>query len=99
MKATIAHRDSSLESDGRPIPWTRASSDDFCPRLPGRIPSLDGLRAISIGLVLLAHVAGTVHLPAPLRHIDHLGNLGVKVFFVISGFLISTLLFKEFHAT
>jgi peptidoglycan/LPS O-acetylase OafA/YrhL len=84
------------------VTWTEAllaAADDFSPRLPDRIPSLDGLRAVSIGLVILAHVGGSVHFPGPLQHLDHLGNLGVKVFFVISGFLISTLLFKEFRAT
>lgn len=67
------------------------------PQLPGRIPSLDGLRAISIGLVFLGHVAFTRGSPAFLDKFSHVGNLGVKVFFVISGFLITTLLLKE-HA-
>jgi peptidoglycan/LPS O-acetylase OafA/YrhL len=69
--------------------------DDLGPRLPRRIPSLDGLRAISIGLVLMAHVAGMPDFPRIGHYLHHLGNLGVKFFFVISGFLISTLLFKE----
>ena len=33
------------------------------PRIDGRIPSLDGLRALSIGLVLLAHLSGTRGFP------------------------------------
>jgi peptidoglycan/LPS O-acetylase OafA/YrhL len=89
----------SHEADAMPIRWAHQDEVDFAPRLPARIPSLDGLRAVSISLVILAHVAGSLNLPGPLRHLDHLGNLGVKVFFVISGFLISTLLFKECHAT
>jgi len=67
------------------------------PRLPRYIPSLDGLRAVSIGLVFLAHVGGTAEVPAFLARLERIGNLGVKVFFVISGFLITTLLLKE-HA-
>lgn len=63
-----------------------------------RIPSLDGLRAISIGMVLTAHVAGTVaaleQRPLLLYTIGN-GNRGVSVFFVISGFLITSLLLKE----
>lgn len=63
-----------------------------------RIPSLDGLRAISIGMVLAGHAASGI--PA-LR--DHPllaytlfnGNRGVSVFFVISGFLITSLLLDE----
>ena len=62
-----------------------------------RIPSLDGLRAISIALVLFGHLLGGrgfVPLSPALDKIDF-GNLGVRVFFVISGFLISSILFAE----
>ena len=65
------------------------------PKLPARIPSLDGLRAISISMVLVAHMAGEENTPPLLHQLHHLGNFGVKVFFVISGFLITTLLLKE----
>lgn len=57
-----------------------------------RIPSLDGLRALSISLVLFWHF-NTVPIPG-LWRIDY-GNFGVRVFFVISGFLITTLLLNE----
>jgi peptidoglycan/LPS O-acetylase OafA/YrhL len=59
-----------------------------------RIPSLDGLRAISISLVLVGHWAELRY------HSDVAGafaNLGVRIFFIISGYLITTLLLKE-HA-
>ena len=52
---------------------------------PGRVPSLDGLRALSIALVLGQYFV-TMSVP---------GGYGVFVFFVISGFLISRLLFAE----
>jgi peptidoglycan/LPS O-acetylase OafA/YrhL len=67
----------------------------------GRIRSLDGLRAVAISLVILAHLPhslGTDEL-AWTRYLATLGSLGVRVFFVISGFLISTLLFAEFEKT
>ncbi len=67
--------------------------------LPRRIPSLDGLRAISILLVFVAHAAGTRNAPRLFDHLVHVGNLGVKVFFIISGFLITTLLLREFDKT
>jgi peptidoglycan/LPS O-acetylase OafA/YrhL len=62
-----------------------------------RIKSLDGLRAISIFIVLAAHVAETVHLRYdPYSHfVSNVGSFGVKIFFVISGFLITTLLLAE----
>jgi peptidoglycan/LPS O-acetylase OafA/YrhL len=66
------------------------------PRIEGRIPSLDGLRALSIALVLLAHLTGTRGFPASEEMGRwQLGNLGVRVFFVISGFLITSLLLEE----
>jgi len=67
------------------------------PKLPNHIPSLDGLRAVSIGLVLLAHAAATAGAPAWLDRpmITSLGNVGVRFFFVISGFLITTLLLRD----
>jgi peptidoglycan/LPS O-acetylase OafA/YrhL len=70
------------------------------PRIAGRIPSLDGLRALSIGLVLLSHLLGTAHfIEIPELYRWQLGNLGVRVFFVISGFLITTLLLEEVDRT
>ncbi len=53
-----------------------------------RIPSLDGLRAVSIVMVMVYHLAGH-------GIFGPLGNLGVRVFFVISGYLITGLLLKE----
>jgi peptidoglycan/LPS O-acetylase OafA/YrhL len=62
-----------------------------------RIPGLDGLRGISILLVLAGHLAGTRYCYS-IPFIHHLGdiqNLGVRVFFVISGYLITLLLLEE----
>jgi peptidoglycan/LPS O-acetylase OafA/YrhL len=49
---------------------------------------LDGLRALSILLVISIH--STDPLWAPFK-----GNVGVTIFFVISGFIITTLLLRE----
>jgi peptidoglycan/LPS O-acetylase OafA/YrhL len=65
------------------------------PHQPSRISSLDGLRAFSIAAVVLGHVADTNKFPVSIHGLEHLGNLGVKVFFVISGYLITTLLLNE----
>lgn len=63
-----------------------------------RIPSLDGLRAVAIGMVLLSHSGPTI--PSRMRASLFLtsfgnGELGVALFFAISGFLITTLLLRE----
>ena len=56
-----------------------------------RIPSLDGLRAVSIALVISWHSG---FLGFGLRRLDY-GNLGVRIFFLISGFLITAILLEE----
>ena len=71
--------------------------------LPGaatinRIPSLDGLRAISILLVVALHTIqryGASHHVATAWFALFNGSAGVFIFFEISGFLITTLLLKE----
>jgi len=60
-----------------------------------RIQSLDGLRAISIALVLLGHLAGTQGFGHLDLGIGDYAHLGVTVFFVISGFLITGLLLSD----
>ena len=70
----------------------------YAPKLPKKIPSLDGLRAISISFVLIAHMSGTRYF-LKNEWLERLGLFGVRVFFVISGFLITTLLLKEFAGT
>jgi peptidoglycan/LPS O-acetylase OafA/YrhL len=59
------------------------------------IPSLDGLRAISIAIVIMSHLAHRHDLPASLGFFRYYGRFGVEVFFVISGFLITHLLIRE----
>ena len=55
------------------------------PRL-GRVPALDGLRAIAVLLVMWFHTVGKDFSG---------GRAGVDVFFVLSGFLITALLLEE----
>src|ERR1700761_5924233 len=56
------------------------------PRRLGRRPVLDGLRGVAILLVMLTH---TSVLPN--------GYVGVDLFFALSGFLITTLLYEEWE--
>lgn len=63
------------------------------------IPSLDGLRAISVlmvvGLHTLQRTAFTHPHPMFLTVLSN-GSLGVRIFFVISGYLITRLLLREY---
>lgn len=63
----------------------------------GRIPSLDGLRAICILMVLFGHLSGTRGFLRLNFGIGDYAHLGVVVFFIISGFLITTLLMDEYR--
>lgn len=54
------------------------------PRRLSRSPALDGIRAVAIVLVVLVHIGARQG-----------GFVGVDLFFVLSGFLITTLLLQE----
>src|ERR1700678_1709893 len=56
--------------------------------------AIDGLRAVCVALVILQHVQGK---PTLLRSFP--AWLGVDLFFLISGFLITTRLLREERAT
>jgi len=69
-----------------------------------RIKELDGLRAISVLLVVAYHLLNWAHIfgvPGPWAEnaIAYGGKTGVDVFFVISGFIITTLMIEEHQAT
>ncbi|OKL46291.1 hypothetical protein BSR28_07060 [Boudabousia liubingyangii] len=70
-------------SNTRTNPYPRITGDQG-----GRIPGLDGLRALAIAAVLIYHLH-----PAALTG----GFIGVDIFFVLSGFLISTLLLRHYQ--
>lgn len=57
---------------------------------PSRIPGLDGLRAVAVVLVFLLHTV-----PAWIQG----GYIGVDIFFVLSGYLITMLLMRELTET
>jgi peptidoglycan/LPS O-acetylase OafA/YrhL len=72
----------------RPAPATASARAPSGAGRAERLPGLDGLRALAITAVLAFHLDPS-WLPG--------GFLGVDVFFVVSGFLITTLLVRE-HA-
>lgn len=55
----------------------------------GAIPALDGMRAVAVLIVMAAHSGLQNVVP---------GGLGVTTFFFLSGFLITTLLLREWRA-
>ena len=58
--------------------------------LPGKLPSLDGVRAISFLIVFVAHAGLDWIVP---------GRFGVDIFFLLSGYLITFLLIREYSST
>lgn len=56
-----------------------------------RIDGLDGLRAVSVVLVILAHLSQTL----PIGILSKYGNLGVSIFFFISGYVICLRMLSE----
>src|ERR1700727_689152 len=66
----------------------RHGAEQQAPRRLGYRPVLDGMRGIAVLLVMLMHT-GVV---------DN-GYIGVDVFFGLSGFLITTLLYEEWGRT
>lgn len=80
-----------------PLPETALSIPSARPRLF----SLDVLRGVAIALVLFRHfppneTQADGGVEAVVRTLSSIGWIGVDLFFVLSGFLISGLIFKEY---
>jgi peptidoglycan/LPS O-acetylase OafA/YrhL len=66
-------------------------------------PALDGLRGIAILMVVTFHLLGGLYgqVSLPLKVLlllPHYGNLGVPIFFCLSGFLVSLPFWKQWQA-
>lgn len=60
-------------------------------------PTIDGMRAIAIIIVVMDHALHQIYRESSwIRYLPY-GDMGVYLFFVISGFLITTLLLHEQH--
>ena len=87
---------SAPDSASRP-PIEAASPQDIA-KLQTKAVGPDALRSLAILLVMLVHLPIEAS-PALLAGIRAYAWLGVDVFFVLSGFLIGTQLFKEVSRT
>jgi peptidoglycan/LPS O-acetylase OafA/YrhL len=86
-------------ADSRPVqlPLMSAKPEH---RADHRVPELDGIRAIAVWMVLLAHAffgftnapGALAGLPSPIYQLVSHGWLGVDLFFLLSGFLITGIL-------
>jgi len=64
-------------------------------QLPAQIPQLDCLRGLAILLVLVCHIALVIPLSPFLDGVASQGWVGVDLFFVLSGFLITGILWDS----
>lgn len=98
---------SGLSHNAKAIEVAQGPSRPVCSYLPRHhyLPALDGIRALSMGYVMINHLASLLGksqggwMLALLIGIGERGWFGVDVFFVLSGFLITWILADEMEAT
>ncbi|MEZ4752257.1 MAG: acyltransferase [Bdellovibrionota bacterium] len=67
-----------------------------------RVFALDAVRGLAMVMVLMGHLTVRnvpFHLPEPFITLQRVGWVSMEVFFALSGFLVSSLLFNEYRQT
>lgn len=89
-------REATLPAADAPVPASTAAADvaGAAPFHLGHRLELDGLRGVAVLLVFVYHIGRQLWPGSPVWML-HGGFLGVDLFFVLSGFLITSLLLEE----
>ncbi len=64
-------------------------------KMPSRVPALDGLRGLAILMVFYFHTCSNGLLSPRSRLFSGMGWIGVDLFFVLSGYLVTGILLRE----
>jgi peptidoglycan/LPS O-acetylase OafA/YrhL len=80
-----------------------AASGSLWPNLGGHLPVLDGVRGLAVLMVLLFHFVGdrppSSWVDRAIVHVTGFGVYGVELFFVLSGFLITGILYDNHNGS